>query len=470
LLPAASEKQRAEQQIATGFLAIGPKSHNERNPLQFQMDLADEQIDATTQVILGLTAACARCHDHKFDPIPQSDYYALAGTFRSTETCYGTIRILQNNHPSAILSLPPMSGQPVGMDRLTAEARNKLVQQVEELRKDRNRLLKEGTFFTTREGVIAGARLATLEARLALFDEDGNPKLLAMGVRERTRTVNSPLFTRGEIDKPAEVVPRGLLQVVSTKAPSITSGSGRRELADWLASPDNPLTARVMVNRVWLHLFGRGIVATPDNFGASGQTPSHPELLDYLAVSFRENGWSVKRLIRQIVLSRAYQLSSQHHAGNHEVDPDNVLVWRMSKRRLDAEALRDAILSVSGKLDLKPPQGSAVAQAGDGFSNLVQRFVAMETRFLSRSVYLPVVRGQLPESLALFDGADPSLIVGERPTTTVPAQGLFLLNNPLVIGHSDAAAARLLTEAKTDRDRIRLAYLRCYGRPPATRR
>src|SRR5262249_17953509 len=157
-----------------------------------------------------------------------------------------------------------------------------------------------------------------------------------------------------------ETVPRGFPQVVTTKQPAIKSGSGRRELADWMASQDNPLTARVMVNRVWLHLIGRGLVATPDNFGASGQKPSHPALLDHLALSFIHDGWSVKKLVRSIVLSRAYRLSSQFDENNFEADPDNVYVWRVPKHRLEAEVLRDTMLALAGRLDLTPPKGSAV--------------------------------------------------------------------------------------------------------------
>ena len=196
---------------------------------------------------------------------------------------------------------------------------------------------------------------------------DGTPRTYAMGVRERFEPLNSPLYVRGELDQPGERVPRGFVQVLSRGTPSaITKGSGRRELAERLAARDNPLTARVMVNRIWLHLFGRGLVPTPDNFGAAGQTPSHPELLDALAVSFMDESWSVKKLIRRIVLSRAYQLGSTHDAHSFEVDPDNTLIWRMSPRRLEAEALRDAVLAISGQLDLEPPVGSAVARAGEG--------------------------------------------------------------------------------------------------------
>src|SRR5262249_49349364 len=153
------------------------------------------------------------------------------------------------------------------------------------------------------------------------------------------------------LDQPAETVKRGFPQVLTAKQPVIDKGSGRRELADWIASKDNPLTARVMANRIWLHLMGRGLVATPDSFGASGQPPSKPALLDYLATTFADNGWSVKKLIRTIVRSRAYQLSSQFDEKNFEADPDDVLAWRMPKRRLEAEALRDTMLSLAGRLD-----------------------------------------------------------------------------------------------------------------------
>ena len=239
----------------------------------------------------------------------------------------------------------------------------------------------------------------------------------------------------------------------SQKRPAqIAKGSGRLELAQWLASRDNPLTARVMVNRVWLHLFGRGLVATPDNFGAAGQPPDHPELLDTLAVSFMDHNWSVKELIRQIVLSRAYQLASSHDAKNFEVDPDNTLVWRMSKKRLEAEAIRDAVLSASGRLILEPPVGSAVAQAGEGIAGPNRRF-NQDGQDLHRAVYLPVVRDQVPDSLSLFDFADPSLVTGDRASTSGPSQALYLMNNPFIIRQAEAAADRLRASAQGDEAR-----------------
>jgi hypothetical protein len=489
LLPGGDPKAKAERIIATGFLAIGPKALNERNGLQFELDLADEQIDVTTQAFLGITAACARCHDHKFDPIPQKDYYALAGIFRSTETCYGTIRAIQSQRPAALITLPTDSGVPAGVEKLTAAERKRIEDQIKELQ---GRKIDQPV-----QRLFIAGQTAILQSKLDAFDAEGNPKLLAMGVRDKptgpgfgppkkgpgpggfgpfagmSRAIaDSPVFTRGEVDKPGAVVPRGVLQVVTTSPPKVRSGSGRLELADWVASKDNPLTARVMVNRVWLHLFGRGIVPTPDNFGAAGQPPTNPQLLDYLAVTFVEDGWSVKKLVRRIMLSGAYQLDSRADPKNLEADPDNATVWRMTPRRLDAEALRDSMLAVSGQLDLNPPLGSTVARAGEGPTQQGPRFgggvlqTINDPRNSIRSVYLPVVRDNLPEALSLFDAADPSLVVAERPVTTVPAQSLYLLNNPFVMRASDAAADKLLKSTTTDTERVRAAYLTFYGRPP----
>jgi len=466
LLSARDDAQKSEFLTATGFLAIGPKTHNERNPRQFQMDLADEQIDATFQAFQALTVACARCHDHKFDPIPQKDYYALSGIFRSTETCYGTIRLLQSNQPSPLVTLPKDGGATVALEPLTAERRSGIDKQIQDVRDQIAKLPTGQDSFLRR--ILLQNRIATLQSQLALYESDGTPKLLAMGVRDRPFASDSRVYNRGELDQPGETVRRGFPQVLTSRQPAMSRGSGRRELADWIASKDNPLTARVMANRVWLHLIGRGLVATPDNFGASGQAPSHLALLDYLAVSFVEDGWSVKKLIRTIVLSRAYRLSSQFDEKNFEADPDNVLVWRMPKRRLEAEALRDAMLALAGRLDLTPPKGSPVERAGEG--NVGFRFRAggdaagSETH---RTVYLPIVRDLVPEALTLFDFPDPSLIIGERATTTIPAQSLYLMNNPFVIRQAEALADRLLASSEEDADKLARAYRLCYSRPPS---
>jgi hypothetical protein len=469
LLPAKDDKEKAEFLVATGLLAIGPKAHDERSREQFNLDLADEQIDVTFQAFQALTVACARCHDHKFDPIPQKDYYAVAGIFRSTETCYGTIRVFLNSHPSATVSLPKDAGVPMHLEPLTDERRAALEKQIQDTRTQMSQINATGqNAFLQR--IFMQSRISTLQSQLAQYEADGTPRPLAVGVREGRAPADSRLYVRGERSQPGETVKRGFPQVLTTQQPNITSGSGRRELADWIASKDNPLTARVMANRVWLHLIGRGLVPTPDNFGANGQPPSHPALLDHLALSFADNGWSVKKLIRSIVLSHAYQLSAQFDEKNFEADPDNVLVWRMPKRRLEAEALRDTMLGLAGRLDLTPPKGSPVARGGEGNVGFRGRGgpggdpVATDTH---RTVYLSIVRDGLPELFTLFDFPDPSLIVGERATTTVPAQSLYLMNNPFVIRQAEALADKLLALDGDDNARLTRAYQLCYSRPPS---
>jgi hypothetical protein len=465
LLPAADDRQRADQLIATGFLAIGSKAHDAENRGQFVLDLVDEQIEATTRAFLGLTIACARCHDHKMDPITQRDYYALVGIFRSTQTCSGTLaRVFPNFNASPLIELPDGAGLPSAVPALTTGQRTGMEQRVATLVRERDSIPPtEGNRDRLRR---VNSLLAMLRYRLAIDRPGERPRAFAMGVRERDEIIDSPLYFRGELEQPREVVPRGLVRVfcAETTAP-IAVGSGRRELADWLASPANPLTARVIVNRVWLHLFGRGLVPTPDNFGAAGRPPTHPELLDTLAVDFMADGWSIKRLIRRIVLSRAYGLDSIHDPRNFEADPDNALVWRMSKRRLEAEAVRDALLFVGGRLNPEPPVGSAVARTGEGYA-LFLRTSGREVSDTHRSVYLPVIRDQVLESLALFDFADPSLVTGERATTTSPAQALYFMNSPFVIRQAEALAERVCAAEKDEARRVERAYRLAFARSP----
>jgi hypothetical protein len=465
LLPARDDRQKAEFLVATGFLAIGPKAHDERNPQQFALDLADEQIDVTFQAFQGLTVACARCHDHKFDPIPQKDYYALAGIFRSTDTCYGTVRVFQNSHPGSTVLLPKDAGVTINLDPLTEERRAAINKQIKDTQDQMAQVTGQNAFI---QRILLQSRVTTLQSQLAQYEADGTPKLLAVGVREG-RGADSRLFIRGERTQPGETVKRGFPQVMTSQQPTIGRGSGRRELANWIVSKDNPLTARVMANRVWLHLMGRGLVPTPDNFGANGLPPSHPALLDHLALRFVEDGWSVKKLIRTIVLSRAYQLSAQFDDKNFETDPDNVLVWRMPKRRLEAEALRDTMLLLGGRLDLNRPRGSAVAQRGEGNVSFGVRGPGgpggdADTH---RTVYTPIIRDGVPEGLTLFDFPDPTLIVGERATTTVPAQSLYLMNNAFVIRQAEGMADKLLASNDDDAGKLTRAFQLCYSRPPS---
>ena len=244
------------------------------------------------------------------------------------------------------------------------------------------------------------------------------------------------------------------------------TSSGRKELAEWVTSHENPLTARVYVNRVWQHLFGKGLVTSPDNFGTTGSPPSHPELLDFLAADFTERGWSTKKLIRQLVLSRTYRQSSAPVDANLAVDPDNVSLWRMSKRRLDAEAIRDAMLAVAGQLDPTPANGSPVQKA-EGPVQALGRFgmaMAKPEDTAKRSVYIPILRDQVPEVLELFDFPDPSLVAGHRDGTSVPAQGLYLMNNPAVMKLAEKTGEALQKKYLSETERIDAAFKQAFGR------
>jgi hypothetical protein len=465
VLPAVDDRQRADQIVATGFLALGSKAHDAENRGQFVLDVIDEQIEATTRAFLGLTVACARCHDHKLDPISQRDYYALAGIFRSTQTCSGTMAgVFPNFNASPLIELPSGANVTSALAPLSPEQRAAMEERLAALVRERD-AIPPGEANRDRLRRVT-SMLSTLRYRLLIDRPGAAPRAFAMGVRERDEVVDSPLYVRGELDQPGEVVPRGLVQVLcdASSAP-ISEGSGRRELADWVASATNPLTARVIVNRVWLHLFGRGLVATADNFGAAGAPPSHPQLLDTLAVDFMADGWSIKRLIRRILLSRAYGLDSTFEPNNFAVDPDNELVWRMSKRRLDAEVLRDSLLAAAGRLTSQPPIGSAVARTGEGLTFFV-RLAGLDASDTNRSVYLPVIRDQVLESLALFDFANPSLVTGERAATTGPAQALYFMNSPFVIQQAEAFADRICGLANDDSSRVELAYRIVFARSP----
>lgn len=473
LLPIADDQEWADNVIATGFLAMGVKLVGEEDQQKFFADLVDEQIDTTTRAFLATTVACARCHDHKFDPIPQADYYALAGIFRSTATHYGLLKA-QARQATTLLDLTGM-GPPPGTPPLD---KNELAALIKE-RDDAAKAVSDAmTKIRGGENVFRGMlrRLRSqrdeTEAALQAYSQKGEPRVFAMGTQDRDFPLATRLLLRGELDKPAQEVPRGMLQVLSPTGrhalPPRTKGSGRLELAEWMASDKNPLTARVMANRVWHWMVGRGLVRTVDDFGHSGDKPTHPELLDYLAVRLVENGWSVKALVREIALSRTWQLSSKYHKEHYAIDPDNKFLWRMNSRRLEAEAVRDAMLAVSGELDLQRPTGTYLREVGEGgvgqnvFEPVIRKIDAN-----TRSVYLPRIRSVLPEMLEAFDAPDASLVTGARESTSSPLQALFLMNNPFV-SRQAAALARRVEKLPADQ-RIDALYQLIYSRPPTTR-
>ncbi len=485
LLPVRDVRQRSENVIATGFLALGSMDLNERDGDQFRLDRIDDQMDTLGRAMLGLTFGCARCHDHKFDPISQQDYYALAGIFASTRTLSGNrSRAGGGNtyfHPELLVDIGDKAAQAAIDGRDPAQLKAATLARADEIRETLAPMVQR--YKAMPDGAVGKAalkqRMAMLRKELQMlqpaeapgagqakgkqskqqrleavpFDPSGD---IAMGVSEG-RIEDLKLRVRGEPDLEGDVVERGLPAVLRTVGMSrIAEGtSGREELSKWLSSPRNPLTARVLVNRVWGHLFGRGLVETPDNFGVAGALPTHPELLDYLAAGFVQDDWSVKRLIRRIVLSRVYRLSTEIQPQQAAADESNQLYWRGSLRRLDVEAIRDSLLQTSGRLELVRPEGAPYkAEFTGDLSRVAGRGnMPADLKLTSpvRSVYLPVFRSLLFGMYTAFDFAEPDQVNGQRDVTTVPGQALFLLNNSLVADAAERTAKQLQQQYGSDR-------------------
>ena len=647
LLPFVSHDKKTERIVATGLLALGPTNYEQQDKELLRMEVIDEQVDTIGRTFLGLTLGCARCHDHKFDPIPMTDYYALAGIFKSTRSLVDgnvskyvqrplatdtelatakkyrtrvaklskelesttkqivkitgkqkeTQNITNKSVPSkrlkgivldnvdaqligqwkesvftglfldanyvhddnrnkgekrAIFSpkfesggqyevrisycaggsrasnvpvtidhqdgqttifvnqskTPPINGLSISLGTYRFEADNKstvtisskdtdghvIVDSVQFLKKPE--LVKDGTRKTDSDVVLTAdtddlktnvkenSRTDDLKAldpqmrnRLKeLSDKESSlqrrlkelkknppkPLAVAMTVTDSDKPKDGHLHIRGSVRNLGPIIPRGFVSVCCDERPQPTLGdheSGRLQLAEWIASPDHPLTSRVYVNRVWRHLFGAGLVPTTDNFGAMGQRPTHPELLDFLACDFAQNGWSTKRLIRCIMLSHVYRLSTQNNQEAEAKDGENRLLWKANRRRVDAEVLRDSILFVSGDLDL---------EAGGRTINKITEFdFGYQFNTVKRSVYVPSFRNSMLDLFEVFDFANPNLVVGNRNTSTLPTQALFLMNNPMVIKQSQNAAKRLLARKDLHRSsRIEFAYRQMIGRRP----
>jgi hypothetical protein len=480
-LPAETEAQRKEQLIATGFLAIGVKDVNQRFKVRYIMDNIDEQIDTVTRSVLAMTASCARCHDHKFDPISTSEYYGLAGIFHSTDDCAGLRNKMGGGgldyyDPKMLLVL---SSKPVIDPELEVriakakQAADEAKANFEAIRDSADAEKPAPNGMPKRQ--VARQKWNRLQAEYDALSGALALGEVAMGLRDGKTIGDTEIRLRGEAEKLGPLAPRGFLKVVEFAGqPSIPAEtSGRLELAQWLSSPKNPLTSRVIVNRVWHHLFGAGLVRSVDNFGVTGDTPSHPELLDHLANSFIADGWSTKRLIRRLVLTRAYGLGSQATEEHLARDPANRWVWRHSPRRLEAEEFRDATLAVAGVLDRSRPQKSVAAELkvieirNNGPESQRINEVCRSSR--ARSIYLPLLRTLVPTSLEVFDFADQGLVTGSRDSTTVPTQALYLLNDEFVRRNALTMAESLLaSQDLDDHGRIEAAYLSTVGRTPST--
>lgn len=618
LLESHSEEDSTRQLIATGFLVIGPKMLSERDKLKLTMDVVDEQVDTVGKALLGMTMGCARCHDHKFDPIPTADYYALAGIFRSTECLDGEIQKYVSDYvrrplpiaPEHAAALAKYEGEMKTLDEALKTAKAKLKQAETDLKavsasgselvvddKDAAKVgdwknsvfskpfvgegyvhddqkekgaksirfspkfTKSGMYDVRMSYTASGGRASNVpvviqhadgkselivnqrktpeidglyhllgtfrfETDQAAFleigtkDTDGHvladavafvakdpvagsitvdtskleaavkaaqeelkqaedakkalektappPAPMAIAIREAKAATDCPICIRGEPRQLGPEVPRGFIQVAMTgNRPDLPKDtSGRRELADWITSPQNPLTARVYVNRVWQKLMGEGLVRSLDNFGELGERPTHPALLDRLTVEFIEHGWSTRWLIRQIVLSRTYSQDSQDRPEAFAIDPENRKLWRANRQRLTAEQLRDSLLAVSGQLQ-SSDAGSPVKGMGQiVVDNKPDADAFAESESFVRTIYLPVIRNEVSPLLAVFDFADPDFVVGKREATTVPAQALILLNNKFLVSSAERTTDRMFREASpSDDQRVDWAAMQLWSRP-----
>ena len=454
LLPHDNPLQQRRQLIATGYLTLGPKVLAEVDEAKMEMDIIDEQIDTLGSSMLGLTLGCARCHDHKFDPVDQKDYYGLAGIFKSTRTMEHFTKIARWNE----VSLPKTASEQRQADVLQSE--------LESLEAD----LKRWQALAQQPAPAAGesqedpkAKVKELTATIKKAKERLASFASAMAVGEREPT-NLQVHVRGSHLTLGEEAPRRFLQVLQgDDAPLATDGSGRLELAKWLTNDQRHLLARVFANRVWRWHWGRGLCATVDNFGVLGERPSHPALLDHLASELIRNDWSVKQLQRTIVLSSAYQQDSRHREDASSSDPECQWYWRFTPRRLEAEAIRDAMLQAAGSLDRS--MGGSLLHVGNR-EFFFDHTSKDGTRYdkTVRSLYLPVVRNNLFDGFMLFDYSDASTMQGDRAASVTAPQALYLLNSDLV----DQAAAALAdrTSQLGDAKRIGAMFQAALSRPP----
>src|SRR5262245_37065016 len=484
LLPATGGADRYAKLIATGYLANARRFgsyEEERYPWHLTIE---DTIDNLGRTFLGLTINCARCHDHKFDPLSQEDYYALYGFFSSTR--YPRPGIELDKVQRDFVPLAPVD------QAAAAEARRKdrlaeLAAKVKALTTEKSaadKALKEAEKADEKERkekiAEAKKRVDDLTAKIkaAKKDQEDFEKVpfpfdtayaVVEGKTEGKRKVgNACVQIKGDPERLGREVPRRFPTVLGGQglAPD-AKGSGRLELAKWITDRKNPLTARVMVNRIWQYHFGRAIVPTPSHFGKPGPPPSHPELLDYLASQFVDSGWSAKAMHRRIMLSRAYQLSSQDDELNAKVDLGNELLWRFNRRRLDAESIRDSLLAVSGALDQSPGRPHPFPAMPTWDFTQHKPFKAVYDTD-QRSVYLMTQRIQRHPFLALFDGPDTNASTATRVTSTTPLQALYLMNDPFVHALATGLARRLVAERPHDPGRIVYAYELLFARPPTS--
>ena len=444
----APPEDRDRQIIATGFVAQAKRFGTLK--LEDIHQIIEDALNTTGQTVLGLSLRCARCHDHKFDPITEKDYYALYGIFAGAKYPFaGSEEVRQ---PSEFAPLaPPETVAALEAEHAAAVA--KLKAEVD----------------AAVEAKQPDEEIKALRTALAAKEKEsphaGLP--LAYALREGTPT-DAKIQKGGDPRKLGEVVPRGVPASLDKSGEfEIPEGhSGRLEFARWLTEgPVRALTARVMVNRIWQHHFGKPIVATPSDFGFRGTPPTHPELLDELAGEFIESGWSIKAAHRRIMLSKTYRLAAAHDPAAADLDSGNAWYWRADRRQLDAEALRDALLTLGGSLDPSRPGPHPFPPVEKWTFTAHHQFKAVYPSN-HRSVYLMVQRLHPHPFLSLFNGPDASMTTATRDASAVPLQALFLMNNPFAREQAEGFARSLLSGADDDAGRLDLAYLRAFARRP----
>jgi hypothetical protein len=433
--------------VATGFLRMAPDGTwaNITGYLDDRVEVIADEIDVLGSAVLGLTLKCARCHGHKFDPIPQRDYYRLVAVFKGALDEYDWLK------PDVRPGLGPVSQDVLGgrhLPHVTTAERRRWEEQNQRLRRD-----------------VAAGRVRPADARPL-------PEPRVQALWDRGEPSPTYVYRRGDPHSPGRLVGPGVPSVLTDGRTPFTvtppwpgaRKTGRRlAFARWLTRPDHPLTARVLVNRLWKHHFGTGIVPTLSNFGKTGTPPTHPELLDWLAVEFVRRGWGLKAMHRLMMTSATYRQSSAVTVEQRRLDPANALLSRMPLVRLDAEALYDALLSVAGRMDATPfGPADPVEARPDGLVS-----VAPTARGWRRLVYARQTRKQLPTHLETFDypAMNPNCV--ERRASTVAPQALHLLNNGMVLDLTRRLADRVRREAGPDLGRqVERVYRICLGRPP----
>ena len=516
LMPSKSVEDRAENITATGFLMVGDIEIVNPDKAKMETDHIDSQMIKIGQTFMGMTLGCVRCHDHKFDPIGVDDYYGIAGMLRSSPSSHKmpNMGVWSTINSTA---LPETPAQLAARKKVEAENEQRVASMKVEQKKltdERATVAKQlaalGKPTAPASKVVAATdnaqrdiktnadtkpagdkdalskRRDEIDAQLkkladtinhAEFFKDKTPRAFAMS--DGPQPADMPIYVRGNPYAPSNVVPRGVVRVASwDKLPAIPAGqSGRLQLANWLADKRNPLTARVTVNRIWQKLFGTGIVPSVDYFGTRGDVPTNPELLDHLASRFMRGGWSQKAFLRSLVLSRAYRLSSSNDALAMKLDPENKLFWRMNRQRLDAEAMRDSMLAISGELTRESGGPALVLEEPENCGALALKGVnppnykhskPRPSQEFERTLYLPVLRGGTagPDRLrAFFDFVDPAGTAGQRNQTVVPTQSLFLLSNDLLRKRATKLADHFIAAEPNEMARLEALWLRVLNRP-----